>query len=237
MSARPTATPGQGNRLEMRSEARARVAPAQTSIGWNERMGAEQSSFDSWMARDYMTPEAPDIRDAIRLVLGIARLGENDLRGWWNGHALDRTGQYVLSSMLRRTWRAAALQLDVSAATRVHDELLGRSSALHVFSDGLPFRRWATGWLAEQKTREGVDDLLTTLETWSADQAMSALRSWSGGIDAPRAESLGNGLLLGRLSSADLEDHAVLLRTARLLCVSYLDQTGALRPPYFDLAR
>jgi hypothetical protein len=193
--------------------------------------------FDSRVAHEYMTPETPDIHDVIRLALGIARLGENDLRGWWNGHALDRTGQYVLSSMFRRTWRSGALQLDVSAATRMHDELLGRSTALHMFSDGLPFRRWATGWLGEQKTTEGDVDLLTTLETWSADQATSTLHDWSGGIDSPQGENLGNGLLLGRLSSADLEDHGVLLQTARLLCVSYLDQTGALRPPYFDLAR
>jgi hypothetical protein len=184
-----------------------------------------------------MTPETPDTHDIIRLVLGVARLGENDLRGWWSGHALDRTGQYVLSSMFRRTWRSAALQLDVSAAARMHDELLGRSTALHVFSDGLPFRRWATGWLGEQKTTEGVADLITTLETWSADQAISTLRSWCGGLDSAEGESLGSGLLLGRLSSSDLEDPGVLLQTARLLCVSYLDQTGALRPPYFDLAR
>jgi len=33
--------------------------------------------------------------DVVRLVIGVARLGENDLRGWWNGHALDRTGEYL----------------------------------------------------------------------------------------------------------------------------------------------
>ncbi len=200
-------------------------------------MNAGEQLFVDLAGPRYVSPETPYTRDVIRLVLGIARLGENDLRGWWNGHALDRTGQYVLSSMFRRTWRPAALQLDVSAAARMHDELLGRSTALHVFSDGLPFRRWTTGWLGEQKTAEGFADLITTLETWSADQATSTLRRWSGGIDSPQGESLGNGLLLGRLSSADLEDHGVLLQSARLLCVSYLDQTGALRPPYFDLAR
>src|SRR5436190_21323638 len=110
-----------------------------------------------------MTPETPHIHDAIRLVLGIARLGENDLRGWWGGHAIDRTGQYVLSSMFRRTWRPAALQLDVSAAARIHDELLGRSTALHLFSDSVPFRRWTTGWLAEQKTAPHASDLLEIL--------------------------------------------------------------------------
>lgn len=56
-----------------------------------------------------MTPDTQNTHNIVRLVLGIARLGENDLRGWWQGHALDRTGEYVLSSMLRRTWRPASV--------------------------------------------------------------------------------------------------------------------------------
>jgi len=184
-----------------------------------------------------MTPETPNTPDIVRLVLGVARLGENDLRGWWQGHALDRTGQYVLSSMFRRTWRPAALQLDVSAAARMHDELLGRSTALHLFSEMLPFRRWATGWLAEQKTTDVSPDLLANLEGLTVDKAVQTLRDFCGGIAPPGGETLGNGLLLGRLSSTDLDDPAMLLQTARLLGASYLDQTGALHPPYFDLAR
>lgn len=195
------------------------------------------SSWISSASTNYVTPDTPDTLDIVRLVLGVARLGENDLRGWWQGHALDRTGQYVLSSMFRRTWRPAALELDVSAAARMHDELLGRSTALHLFSDSLPFRRWTAGWLAEQKTVETAPDLLTAMETWTADQAVSALRDWCGPVQSPQGEALGNGLLLGRLSSTDLHDPAMLLQTARRLCGSYLDQTGALRPPYFDLAR
>ncbi len=70
--------------------------------------------------------------DVVRIVLGVARLGENDPRGWWNGHALDGTGEYVLSNMFRRTWRSAALELDVAAAARMHNQLLGRSTALHL---------------------------------------------------------------------------------------------------------
>lgn len=184
-----------------------------------------------------MTPDAPNTPDIVRLVLGVARLGENDLRGWWQGHALDRTGQYVLSSMFPRTWRPTALQLDISAAARMHDELLGRATALHLFSEWLPFRRWATGWLAEQKTTDVAHDLLANLEALTPDQALKTLQGFCGGIEAPGGERLGNGLLLGRLSSAELDDPAMLLQTARLLGVSYLDQTGALRPPYFDLAR
>jgi hypothetical protein len=46
-----------------------------------------------------MKPDAAMTSDIVRMVLGVARLGENDLQGWWKGHAIDRTGQYVLSSM------------------------------------------------------------------------------------------------------------------------------------------
>jgi hypothetical protein len=184
-----------------------------------------------------MTPDSPNTLDAVRLVLGVARLGEIDLRGWWQGHALDRTGQYVLSSMFRRTWRPAALQLDISAAARMHDELLGRTTALHLFSDLLPFRRWATSWLAEQKTTENGHDLLATLEAWDLDQAISALRDWCDPVDPASGESLGNGHLLGRLDGDQLEDPELLMQTVRRLGASYLNQTGAVRPPYFDLVR
>jgi hypothetical protein len=48
--------------------------------------------------------------------------------------------------MFRRTWRPAALELDIAAASRMHEELLGRTTALHLYSDLLPFRKcriWA----------------------------------------------------------------------------------------------
>ena len=178
-----------------------------------------------------MTPDLRNTLDIVRLVLGVARLGENDLRGWWQGHALDRTGQYVLSSMFRRTWRPAALQLDVSAAARMHDELFGRSTALHLFSESPPFRRWATGWLAEQKTSDSGRDLLSTFEAWDIGRAVSTLRDWCDPVDPVPGESLGNGILLGRLTGNELEDPGVLVQTARRLGASYLDQTGAVRPP------
>jgi hypothetical protein len=171
------------------------------------------------------------------LVLGVARLGENDLRGWWKGHAIDRTGQYVLSSMFRRTWKSAALELDVAAASHMHRELLGRSSALHLFSDLLPFRRWTIGWLAEQKTALEPDSILDTLQLWTDDDSTETLRSWCGAVEPPPAEPLGDGLLLGRLTAAEADDPATLHQTARLLTIAYLDQTGPLHPPYVDLAR
>lgn len=184
-----------------------------------------------------MTAEVFGTADAVRLVLGVARLGENDLRGWWQGHAMDRTGQYVLSGMFRRTWRSAALELDMAAATQMHDDLLGRPTALHLFSDLLPFRRWAASWLAEQKTSEDTGPLLSTLEGWTPDTATETLRAWSGLSQSPQGEPLGEGLLLGRMTATELADPPALQRTAHLLAAAYLDHTGPLRPPYFDLAR
>ena len=173
--------------------------------------------------------------DAVWLSLGVARLGESDLRGWWQGHALDRTGQYVLSGMFRRTWRSAALELDLAAASRVHEELLDRSNALHLFSARLPFRRWTSNWLAEQKTATDPDPLLSTLECWTAETAADCLRAWSGS-EGSQGEYLGDGLLLGRMSAAELADPPTVLRVARALTAAYIDQIGPLRPPYFDLA-
>lgn len=172
----------------------------------------------------------------VHIVLGVARLGENDLRGWWKGHALDRTGRYVLAGMFRRTWRPAALELDLAAAADMHAHLLGRSTALHLFSDLLPFRRWARGWLAEQKTTPEPDPLLETLEGWTPEDSVASLRRWCGSTDGTRGEVLGDGLLLGRLAAAEITDSGMLQQTARLLAAAYLDQTGPLRAPYFDLA-
>ena len=76
-----------------------------------------------------------------------------------------------------------------------------------------------------------------TLQSWTAEESTDTLREWCGGADQARGEALGDGLLLGRLSAAEIVDPATLQQTARLLAAAYLDQTGPLRPPYFDLAR
>ena len=184
-----------------------------------------------------MIAETVDTVNPVRLVLGVARLGEKDLRGWWQGHAMDRTGQYVLSGMFRRTWRSAALELDLAAAATMHNDLLGRPTALHLFSDLFPFRRWAASWLAEQKTSENMDPLLSALETWTIETATQSMHGWTRQSQAPRGECLGEGLLLGRMTAIELADPQTFQRAAQVLAAAYLDQTGPLRPPYFDLAR
>jgi hypothetical protein len=170
----------------------------------------------------------------IRLLLGVARLGEQNLRGWWRSHGLDRGGQYVLSRAFPRTYRSAALELDILSAAYRHEDLLKRPTALHLFSSAFPFRRWAEAWLAEQKTLK-QDPFFDELANWDLEAALKSLRAWSG--ESPQGESVGQGLLLGQISQLELDDDTKLLGYARLLTAAYLDQDATLRPPYFDLMR
>jgi hypothetical protein len=172
--------------------------------------------------------------DVIRLVLGVARLGEKDLRGWSKGHAIDRIGQYVLSDMFRRTWKSAALELDVAAASQMHRELLGRSTALHLFSDLLPFRCWAIGWLAGQKTAREPGSMLGTLQRWTEDDSTETLRFWCRAVESPPAQPFGDGPLLGRLTTAELDDPATLQQVARLLHSQHYRQLHDLKLGRYD---
>ena len=175
-----------------------------------------------------------DHERVIDLVLGVARLGEAGLRGWWQSHGLDQAGQYVLGGSFPRTWRCAALELAVTSAKRRQEEMLGRPTALHLFSDELPFRRLATAWLAEQKTG-GDTSRIERFAGWTTETAVDSLRSWTGTSTA--GEVVGSGLLLGRLTDVELGDPATLAAIAKQLTAAYLDQSGDFRAPYFDLAR
>jgi hypothetical protein len=175
-----------------------------------------------------------DDQGAIDLVLGIARLGEAGLRGWWQSHGLDQAGQYVLGGSFPRTWRCAALELAINSAKRRHDEMLGRPTALHLFSDELPLRRLASAWLAEQKT-DGDTSRIDAFASWTTETAVDALRARTGTSAA--GEVIGPGLLLGRLMAAELGDSATLASIAKQLAAAYLDQSDDFRAPYFDLAR
>jgi len=180
------------------------------------------------------TVERPAPREAVKLVLGVARLGEVDLAGWWGSHGLDRVGQYVLSRSFTRTWQVAALELDILSATRRHNEAAkGRGTALHLFSDELPFRRWATSWLADQKVHGERDRIFSELESWNLTDACASLMRWAGHEASP--EVVGNGLLLGELNPGELQDEEMLLSSARLLAACYPQIDSPFRLPYFNL--
>ncbi|HTZ30140.1 MAG TPA: BrxE family protein [Streptosporangiaceae bacterium] len=176
----------------------------------------------------------PALDDAVMLILGVARLGEADLAGWWGSHGLDAVGRYVLRRAFKRTWQVAALELDILSASRRHDEAAdGRATALHLFCDELPFRRWAAAWLADQKARGDRGSIFGELESWNLAEARTSLLRWAGCEPAP--EVVGHGLLLGELSPAELRDEQVLLSSARLLAACYPAIDSPFRVPYFNL--
>jgi hypothetical protein len=141
----------------------------------------------------------------------------------------------VLGGSFPRTWRCAALELAIASAQRRQEEMLGRPTALHLFSDELPFRRLASAWLAEQKTG-GDTSRIESFASWTTQTAVDSLRSWTAASDGT-GEVVGSGLLLGRLSGAELDDPGTLASIAKQLAAAYLDQSSDLRAPYFDLAR
>jgi hypothetical protein len=85
----------------------------------------------------------------VRLLLAVARLGEADLFGWWNSRGFSEAGRYLLGRSFPRTWSVNALQLAVVSAAARHEEELKRPSAVHLFSDQLPFKRLVGQWLVE----------------------------------------------------------------------------------------
>lgn len=179
--------------------------------------------------------DASTVEAAVRLVLGVARLGEADLRGWWNCHGLDKVGSFVLERAFPRTWRPAALELDVLSARRRHASALSeRRTALHLFSDELPFNRWAVAWLAEQKSVSEVDALFAELANWDLVAADMQLREWAG--ESADGEIIGDGLFLGRLRQSDLHEGSALKAVAGQMAAAYVGQEGSFRAPYFDLA-
>jgi len=178
---------------------------------------------------------AGTVDSAVRLVLGVARLGEADLRGWWNCHGLDRVGSFVLKRAFPRTWQPAALELDVLSARRRHASALSRrKTALHLFSGELRISHWAVAWLAEQKSAPKVDPLFTELASWDLAAADARLREWAG--ESVDGEAIGDGLLLGRLRQSDLDEGSVLKAVVGRMAAAYVGQEGSFCAPYFDLA-
>jgi hypothetical protein len=111
--------------------------------------------------------------------------------------------------------------------------MASRRTALHLFSGELPFRRWALSWLAEQKTASTPSPLFDELAGWDLDRARATIADWAG--TPPPSEIVGDGLLLGTLTTAEIEDAEAVIPTAALLTASYLSIEDAFRVPYFDL--
>lgn len=165
---------------------------------------------------------------AIRLVLGISRLGEADLAGWWSSQGLNPAVKFALAGF-RRTNSIVGAELALLSAVRRHQQVLPRGNAVHLFSPHLPFARWTQAHVAELKSI-GTSELVDELRSWTTvDQADLRLTEW---IDAvtPEAE-MRSTVTVDELATPET-------RTGLLadLAARYLDQSGQLDIPYVDLA-
>lgn len=185
------------------------------------------------MSTDSLAPHAPpDVSLSTTLVLGVARLGEVDLRGWWRSHSMAQAGRYVLGGAFPRTWRCAALELDMLSAKRLHDAVLARPNAVHLFSDRLPFRHAASALLAELKTAQ-EHPLIGRLESWDVESAAHDLRAWAGGVGV--GEVLGQGLLVGEVTETELGSTVALEELSRRLAAAYVDLGPVFHAPYVEV--
>lgn len=171
----------------------------------------------------------------MNLVLGVCRLGDADLAGWWSSHGLDGVGEYVLADLFPRTWRSAALQLSFLSAVKRHADFLpDRPNIVHLLSDRLGVALRAKEFLAELKTG-GDDEILDSLQGWtSRPSAEAALQDWAG--PTPAGERVGQALRVGVLAADAMTDPEQQESAVRLLAASFLGQTGDLLIPYFDVA-
>lgn len=175
-------------------------------------------------------------RNAVDVVLGVCRLGDADLAGWWSSHGLDAVGEYVLVDLFPRTWRTSALQLSfLSAMKRHRDFLPDRPNIVHLFSDRLGVALRASEFLAELKTG-GDDAILETLQGWkSRSSAEAELQQWVG--PTPVGERVGQALRVGVVSTDIMTDPEQQESVVRLLSASFLGQAGELLIPYFDVTK
>ncbi|MCV7421387.1 BrxE family protein [Mycobacterium yunnanensis] len=173
--------------------------------------------------------------DDVRILLGIARLGESDLAGWWNTRLYSRAGRFVLSRSFPRTWKPAAGQLLMLSCARWHGHAFsGRPSAIHLYSPHLPALGWANAWLAEQKTTVPVDPLFDELANWTdKGSAASSIDRWLP-EGTPEVEPVAGNLRLGFVDVRSLQDPAEASALVQQLAKCYVATPSPLQIPYFD---
>ncbi len=166
----------------------------------------------------------------VRSVLLVARLGETDRCGWWATGSFGPAGRVVLKRRLPRTWRMAAVEIDIAAARNRHDEIIERRNAVHLFSDNWPVRRWTSAWVAEQKTADPADRFFEELESIAEDQIRAQLTG-----PAPGVPITGDAVRLGAVHKASFADPEALVASVERLAAAYTTMDG-LTVPYLEIS-
>lgn len=169
------------------------------------------------------------LTEVVRAVLLVARLGEADRRSWWGTQSFGAAGRVVLKQRLPRTWQMAAVELDVAAARNRHDEIIERNNAVHLFSDNWPVRRWASAWLAEQKTADPPDEFFPKLAVIADEEIADLLR-----VQGAKTASSSNAVRVGAVNRGALGSVEELAGSVRTLASVYADM-DAFAVPYLEV--
>lgn len=162
-------------------------------------------------------------------LLAAIRLGDADRLGWWRSHSLDDTAEYVLGGAFPATWMATGLELAMESARVRHEQILERSSQIHLFSDYLPYHRQLRNWLVERKLERDEGPM-----QWLRSASIEDLRDKL--PDAVDGERRAGGFYLGEVVRSDLGDAEVVddVVDKLLAGVARLDEEFV--APYLDLA-
>lgn len=171
-----------------------------------------------------------EVDESVVASILVARLGEADMRNWWASRSFGAAGRVVLKQRLPRTWRMAAVELDLASATNRHNELMSRPNAVHLFSDHWPVRRWAAAWVSEQKTAQEADPLFKQLESATLEEIEQLL----GGDGHARAQDTAGAVRIGSIDHSALTDHASIAAAVRDLVSGYVGSESFV-VPYFEV--
>ncbi len=167
-----------------------------------------------------------DVDEIVGSTIRVARLGEADLRNWWGSRAFGAAGRVVLKQRLPRTWRMAAVELDLASAANRHNDAIDRPNAVHLFSDRWPVRRWTAAWVAEQKTEEEPSEIFGLLENATLEMIEDHLRTHK----RPKSQSLGDARRVGTIDRSSLEDPTEVIDAVRMLATAYVGRESFVAP-------
>jgi hypothetical protein len=174
-----------------------------------------------------MSPSITQLQ--IDMLLAVIRLGDADRLGWWRSHSVDETGEYLLAHMFPNTWMATGVELAMESSRIRHNMALNRPTAVHLFSDYLPFHRELRAWLIQRKLDKDFEPL-----AWLPDASVGQLRANLGSPGA--GERRGDGIYLGDIPRRSLDDSAALQECLLRLASAYAGLDDRFAAPYLDLA-
>jgi hypothetical protein len=123
---------------------------------------------------------------------------------------------------------ATGLELAMESARLRHETSLRRVTAIHLWSDHLPFHHLLTSWLIERKLERDVAPL-----EWLPAASVEDLRNLLG--PSTESERRGDGLWLGDVTQAELDEGEQIADVFSRLARAYVSIGSDFAAPYLDL--